>query len=417
MKKRNIIKTSIVLLSFYLILFWGNVVGEDQLEMYLPVNLHNFCYDFFDDFSNPSSGWTIRDDEYAKEEYLDGEYRVLIKDAVNSRYRVWPPQYCYREYYSVEFDIRWVGEPGESYGILFDKVAPTYPDGYLFLVGTTGTPGYSFEQNGYPTREIYSSPSSAINSGSGSNHLKVTRFGNQVTLEINGIVLGTWIIPDPVDRKETYIYIEPRTEHSTFEVRIDNFSITMLNQKPSIQLQEPVVLTGSGDSVVDYINPFPVSIAHITGNSAGQHFEVTSYNTAGETIDLLVNTTESYDGTVLLDMHDTHTSRFEIDAVGEWTIIVDSLSNARELEFPGIIEGTGDDVIILEPRDPNNPHLAKIQGNKGAGYFGVTGYNGYSSDLLVNTTDPYEGTVFLASVPIVIEFKSIGNWYLEITRW
>ena len=68
-----------------------------------------------------------------------------------------------------------------------------------------------------------------------------------------------------------------------------------------------------GDSAIDFENPFPIGIAHIIGNSASRYFGITSYDNSGETIDLLVNTTDPYEGTVVLK---SDTVLFEINAVG-----------------------------------------------------------------------------------------------------
>lgn len=176
-------------------------------------------------------------------------------------------------------------------------------------------------------------------------------------------------------------------------------------------LPDPIVLTGSGDSVVDFENPFPVGIAHIIGNAASSYFGVTSYDVGGEMVDLLINTTEPYDGIVLLDVFDTQTTRFEIQAVGDWTIVVDSIFTARKLEVPGALEGKGDEVIFLTGATPD---LANIKGNEQSSYFGVMSYGNYG-DLLVNSTDPYEGTVPMEPDSVILEFEAVGSWSIEVT--
>ncbi len=81
------------------------------------------------------------------------------------------------------------------------------------------------------------------------------------------------------------------------------------------------------------------------------------------------------------------------------------------LDIPGTIEGTGDDVNVLDGplRD-----LAHIKGNEQKTNFVIWGH-GSSSDLLVNTIDSYEGTVVLAEDTILLEITAVGTWSIEVT--
>lgn len=178
---------------------------------------------------------------------------------------------------------------------------------------------------------------------------------------------------------------------------------------------EPLIISGSGDSVVDIDKPVGLAIAHITGNQESRFFSVKNYDINGNGLDLLVNTTDVYDGVRPLDFDsDEHTTRFEITSSGDWKIEVLSISSSRIVQVPGIVEGFGDEVIILEGEDPD---LAIIRGNNESRYFGVISYsiNGSYLDLHVNTTDPYEGTVILDSDTKIFEIKSSGKWEIEIT--
>lgn len=232
--------------------------------------------------------------------------------------------------------------------------------------------------------------------------------------EIAGVTSApTEAIDEELPPEETPLPIEPQPPTNTPEPTDTPLPTATPTPIPSpTPIPDPVVLSGSGDSVVDFENPFDISIAHITGNAGSRHFSVKSYESTGDSYELLVNTTDPYEGTVLLDVAVTHTTRFEIAATGEWTIIVDSVINARELIVPGIIEGNGDDVIILRE---GTPDLAHIKGNEQARHFSVKGY-GSSSDLIVNTTDPYEGTVILASDTILLEISATGAWSIEVTE-
>ena len=127
---------------------------------------------------------------------------------------------------------------------------------------------------------------------------------------------------------------------------------------------------------------------------------------------MLVNTTDPYDGVRPLDFNNgEHTTRFEVTASDEWRIEALPITSARILTVPGSIEGNGDDVIFVEGATPD---LAKIKGNAESRFFAVKSY-GKSSNLLVNTTDPYEGTVIVSGDTVILEIQAAGNWSIEIT--
>lgn len=174
---------------------------------------------------------------------------------------------------------------------------------------------------------------------------------------------------------------------------------------------DPVIVTGNGGDVVDAENPYDVAIVHITGNSAGRHFSVKNYGEDNEEYDLLVNTTDPYDGYRLLDsMEDEHTVRFQIEGQGEWTIEIFPLYEGNEIGVPGTYQGNGDDVLIIRGQEPDT---AKIVGNADGRYFGVFAYTKNERDLLINTTDPYDGKVLLPPGTLLIEVKAKGDWYIE----
>jgi hypothetical protein len=180
---------------------------------------------------------------------------------------------------------------------------------------------------------------------------------------------------------------------------------------------EPIILTGDGDSVVDVDQSFGGALVHITGNAAGRHFAVTNYDSDGNSVGLLVNTTDAYDGVRPLDfMADEHTTRFEISATGPWTIEILPLATEYIEPYivtvPGEFEGTGDGVIFLTG---GTPDLASIVGNQSSRHFGVFGYNG-GRDLLVNTTDPYEGSVMLDADTVAIEVMAVGPWSITVSE-
>jgi len=175
---------------------------------------------------------------------------------------------------------------------------------------------------------------------------------------------------------------------------------------------EPIILSGTHDSVVDFKNPFGAAIAHIVGNYYSSHFSVKSFNENGEIIELLVNTSDSYDGIVPIDfINSQKTSRFEVSAFGQWSIEILPLSKARRIKVPGVIKGNGDDIIILTG---GNADTAHIVGNQADKLFSVRGYRENGIDSLINTTDPYEGTILIETGIFLLEIKAFGEWTIEL---
>lgn len=176
---------------------------------------------------------------------------------------------------------------------------------------------------------------------------------------------------------------------------------------------EPLVLTGTGDSVVD-VEKWPgPALAHITGNAGLSHFAVVNLDADGNQIDLLVNTVEAYDGVRPLDFFDDqHTARFEVTAAGDWTIeILPLLEGAIIAPVPGVTTGTGDAVLILEAA----ADVATITGNDAARHFAVESFGGLFPDLLVNTVDPYTGQVQLSPDARILAITAAGPWTVELT--
>ncbi len=84
----------------------------------------------------------------------------------------------------------------------------------------------------------------------------------------------------------------------------------------------PIVLTGTGDSVVDLDKWDGAALLHIT-DGGGSNFAIWNYGPDGEKIDLLVNTIGKYDGIRPLDfLSDEDTARFSVESSGQWKIEV-----------------------------------------------------------------------------------------------
>jgi hypothetical protein len=182
---------------------------------------------------------------------------------------------------------------------------------------------------------------------------------------------------------------------------IPTFTLTFTVTPTATPPFEKIVLTGTGDSIVDVDKPADPAIIHITGNSAKDNFIVESYDT------------EPYDGWRPLDVFDNqHTFRLQITAVGDWTVEILPLQEAHRLIIPGTYTGSGDDIFFLFGE--GKPDVAKVKGNASSLYFGVFAYSSDGYELLVNTTDPYEGSKILNSGTFAIEVVSEEAWEIII---
>lgn len=173
-------------------------------------------------------------------------------------------------------------------------------------------------------------------------------------------------------------------------------------------IPDHIVYSGTGDDVIKIEKPEDGPLLlYIKGNSSSRHFAVLGYDDNDNRTQLFVNTTDSYEG-ITLDPGGT-TTMLEVNATGSWTIETRSVRSARVLETPGRISGNGDEVIQVE----GAASTASVKGNPNARHFAVRGYSPMP-DLMVNTTDIYEGKVRVSRGTFILEIIAVGNWEIEL---
>ena len=175
---------------------------------------------------------------------------------------------------------------------------------------------------------------------------------------------------------------------------------------------EPISLSGSGDSVQDIAKPEGPALLRVSGNSEARFFAIIALDAAGQQVDLLVNTTNPYEGVRPLDLQGSQTTRLQIQATGNWTAELFPVTQAPVINVPGALSGQGDIVLRLAGAIPD---IANIRGNESARFFAVIGYGSGFPDLLVNTTDVYEGQVVIRSGVNLLMVQATGPWNVEIT--
>lgn len=200
------------------------IQDDDPYRTYLPICARDYCGAFFDNFSNAASGWPVGEDSHVRYGYLSGAYQVLTKE--KGWLFLFAAPTCARARYVAETDVRWSGTPGGSYGIMFGMTSG-FEYYYLFDMNTDvrqyrvlyRTPG-GFQQI------VPLANSAAINGGTSSNHLKVTRDGNAIALEVNGAKLGTWSHSGTGGPTWVGLASSSYADLATSDARFDNFRVS-----------------------------------------------------------------------------------------------------------------------------------------------------------------------------------------------
>jgi hypothetical protein len=175
---------------------------------------------------------------------------------------------------------------------------------------------------------------------------------------------------------------------------------------------ETMVLEGSGDDVVVLEQPIAIAAIDVTGNAESRYFGIRPIMDSGETGSSLVNTTDPFDGTLLVEAtSDESVVGFEISSAGPWTLTIKSVSETPVLTRGETLDGDGAFLVRLEPTDSLT--TLTVKGNADGRYFGVR-QHGDGSFSVINTTEPYDGTVRLEPGSSLLEINAFGAWSMVI---
>lgn len=169
----------------------------------------------------------------------------------------------------------------------------------------------------------------------------------------------------------------------------------------------PAPMEGTGPSVVDIIKDDVPLLAYINANAGSRHCAMKSFDSAGGQIELLVNTTDPYEGLRPIDFNvGEHTARFQIECEGAWRIELRHIDTAVGIGPGETRTHRGDDVFVVRDAD-----TLTITGNAESRHMGVHAYdidNG-NVELLVNTVDPYQGEVITPAFAVIV-VQAVGDW-------
>ncbi len=191
---------------------------------YLPFVAFNATFGcqplFFDDFSDPSSGWLVEDTERWLMEYKNGEYRIITRE-VNDVVRSWP-QGAYQNY-RIAADVRPVVKNNGSAGLMFG-LSDASRQYYTFEVYQELGEYDIWRFNKGQWLPLATGYSAHINRGLTTNHLEVVRNGSEIRAYANGYLITT-INDDSFLGARQVGLVVTTYDYENYDVRFDNFAI------------------------------------------------------------------------------------------------------------------------------------------------------------------------------------------------
>jgi hypothetical protein len=172
----------------------------------------------------------------------------------------------------------------------------------------------------------------------------------------------------------------------------------------------PVVLSGSGDSVLDIRKPSgdpgeAVAVHAVYNGDAS--FAITPLDASLQNGASIVNTIGHYDGVIALDFEQgSVTTKLKVQSSGPFTITLEPL--ATRPRFSSTVAGHGDDVIIYT----GSAGTATLT-HDGKANFVVDLDSATGQHTLVNKTGAFRGQAAVDGAGVVV-IRADGNWTISI---
>jgi uncharacterized repeat protein (TIGR01451 family) len=203
-------------------------VAVEPLWVYLPIIFRNYCPPgpYADDFSDPGSGWPIDDTGDTLYEYLNGEYRILLR---NANWWAGARPGFKASNYIVAVDVRrTTGGITGSYGLIFG-LSDDWSQFYSFEIAPHNIPParnyiiFRYNSGNWtPLAAGFSDNISPI--WDATNRLKIERNGSLIRAYANGHLLTS--VSDGSYTGSRHVgLIATSSSMPNLDVRFDNFTV------------------------------------------------------------------------------------------------------------------------------------------------------------------------------------------------
>jgi hypothetical protein len=174
-----------------------------------------------DDFDDPNSGWSRVSEERGETNYLDGMYRILIKE---TQFDAWSLAGRSFSDVRVEADVFKVSsERSNRFGLICRAIRQD--SFYTFIINSDGYYGVGkVDAGAYQLIGMAAlQPSDAIQPGSALNHLRADCVGSKLTFYVNGVKLAQ--VTDTQFPTGDVGLIAGAYEIPGVDIRFDNFLV------------------------------------------------------------------------------------------------------------------------------------------------------------------------------------------------
>jgi uncharacterized repeat protein (TIGR01451 family) len=186
-------------------------------RFHLPLVIRNLCGPYRDDYSNPASGWYVDDNGRARWEYLGGEYRMLVR-TLDTWAGARAPVACAD--YTAAVDVRNATGGDATYGLIFG-LSDDWQQFYSFEISVDGYYLLWLYNAGDWTLLTWGQ-SSSINTGTGTNRLRLERVGAQIAVYANNQLLVSGSDATYPGLRRVGLILSSYGEHDV-DARFDNF--------------------------------------------------------------------------------------------------------------------------------------------------------------------------------------------------
>lgn len=176
---------------------------------------------FKDDFGSPSSGWVRFHDDMYSSDYVDGAYRIEVKQ---KNFEAWSVPGLEFSDVIIDVEVKKIAGPDNNvFGVICRYNKPN--NFYFFLISSDGFAGIGVYHDG--ERALLSGenmlPANSINTGASSNNLHVECIGEDLLLFVNDVKV--YEVKSTELQSGDVGVIAGTYETSGVEIEFDDFSV------------------------------------------------------------------------------------------------------------------------------------------------------------------------------------------------